>query len=208
MACRPAPILLRSAVAAGLLVLAACTAQDALEPSALAPRNSASGALTGDGSGTSMATTTLPPSATANLQDDGTAAAPKSAALPAGANVSISLTPVVGMSAEAAAPLTSRLMQDAQARGIGLAGQAGGTAATHTLKGYLSALSEGPETTVIYVWDVYDAAGNRVHRISGQQKARSAGGSGWAAVPPQTLQAIADATVAELAAWLTARSAG
>jgi len=79
--------------------------------------------------------------------------------------------------------------------------------ATHVLKGYFSTLSEGGETTVIYVWDVYDLAGNRLHRINGQQKAPSNGGDGWSGVQPATMQAIADVTVEQLAAWL-ATSAG
>ncbi|TIU15318.1 MAG: hypothetical protein E5W49_24025, partial [Mesorhizobium sp.] len=54
-----------------------------------------------------------------------------------------------------------------------------------------------------YVWDVYDPAGNRLHRINGQQKAPSAnGGEGWAAVAPETMQAIADQTIDQFATWL------
>ena len=56
-------------------------------------------------------------------------------------------------------------------RGISARRQRATPAATHVLKGYFSAMTEGKETTVIYVWDVYDPAGNRLHRIQGQQKA-------------------------------------
>jgi hypothetical protein len=71
------------------------------------------------------------------------------------------------------------------------------------LKGYFSTMSEGKDTTVIYVWDVYDPAGNRLHRINGQQKAASVnGGEGWAAVAPETMQAIADQTIDQFATWL------
>jgi hypothetical protein len=70
------------------------------------------------------------------------------------------------------------------------------------LKGYFSTLTEGGQTTVIYVWDVYDPAGNRLHRINGQQKAPSGGGEGWAAVPSATMQAIADSTIDQLSSWL------
>jgi len=60
---------------------------------------------------------------------------------------------------------------------------------------------------VIYVWDVLDPAGNRLHRIQGQQGA-SGKGEGWAAVPPATMQAIADQTVDQLMIWLAAAAAG
>ena len=92
----------------------------------------------------------------------------------------------------------------AGARGISLVG-AGDTSATHVMKGYFSAISEGGRTTVIYVWDVTDAAGTRVHRIQGQERAASGGGEGWDGVQPATMEAIADETVERLAAWLTAR---
>ncbi|RUY08989.1 hypothetical protein EN984_37240, partial [Mesorhizobium sp. M7A.F.Ca.CA.004.12.1.1] len=56
--------------------------------------------------------------------------------------------------------------------------------------------------------DVYDPAGNRLHRINGQQKApsvnsgASAGGDSWKGVSPATMQTIADQTIDQFAAWL------
>ena len=82
----------------------------------------------------------------------------------------IQFAPIVGSTVEAATPLTQELAKRARERGIGIAGS-GGTGATHILKGYFSAMSEGGSTTVIYVWDVLDPAGNRLHRIQGQAKA-------------------------------------
>ncbi|BAB49752.1 msr2684 [Mesorhizobium japonicum MAFF 303099] len=76
------------------------------------------------------------------------------------------------------------------------------------LKGYFSAISEGKDTTVIYVWDVYDPSGNRLHRINGQMKAPSvnsaagAGADSWKGVSPATMQAIADQTIDQFAAFL------
>ena len=94
----------------------------------------------------------------------------------------LQVAPIVGASVEAATPLTAELQARARQRGITLAGSTDQTA-THVLKGYFSTMSEGSDTTVIYVWDIYDPAGNRLHRINGQQKAPSIkGGEGWAAV--------------------------
>ena len=116
----------------------------------------------------------------------------------------IQFAPIVGSTVEAATPLTQELAKRARERGIGLAGS-GGAGATHILKGYFSAMSEGGSTTVIYVWDVLDPAGNRLHRIQGQAKAEGKG-DGWSAVPPATMQAIADRTIDEFAQWLSART--
>ncbi|MCG7506560.1 hypothetical protein [Mesorhizobium retamae] len=120
----------------------------------------------------------------------------------------LQIAPIVGASVEAATPLTQRLAARAKESGIAIAGSADQTA-THVLKGYFSTISEGKDTTVIYVWDVYDPAGNRLHRINGQQKAPTVNGAeGWAAVPPATMQAIADQTVGQLTSWLAGRVAG
>lgn len=120
----------------------------------------------------------------------------------------LQIAPIVGASVEAATPLTQRLAARAKESGIVLSGSAD-QSATHVLKGYFSTITEGKDTTVIYVWDVYDPAGNRLHRINGQQKAPIVSGAeGWAAVPPATMQAIADQTIGQLTSWLAGRAAG
>jgi hypothetical protein len=73
------------------------------------------------------------------------------------------------------------------------------------MKGYFSALTDNSQTTVIYVWDVLDPAGNRLHRIEGQQKAPPGKGQGFAAVTEGTMKAIADQTIDQLVTWLSAR---
>jgi hypothetical protein len=181
---RAIPRILPSAcVAAALGLLAACTSsQDVLEPSALV--------------GGAPAQT--PPAA---FPPEAPAAAAVAAAIPAGTRVQFA--PVVGAPASATTPLAGRLNVRAGARGLALVA-AGDNAATHVVKGYFSAISDGGETTVIYVWDVTDAAGTRVHRIQGQTKAAASGADGWDGVPPATMETIADETVDRLASWLAA----
>ncbi|TPN46479.1 hypothetical protein [Mesorhizobium sp. B1-1-7] len=185
------------------LALAACTnAKDVLEPSAITPP--AGSAPEAQGAATIPA-----PSSTATT----TAGAPATTAAPLTSTQSaailsktrLQIAPIVGASVEAATPLTAELQTRAKQRGITLAGSQDQTA-THVLKGYFSAISEGKDTTVIYVWDVYDPAGNRLHRINGQMKAPSvnSGGSAdaWKAVAPATMQAIADQTIDQFTAFL------
>lgn len=176
------------------LALAACTnAKDVLEPSAITPP--------------ATSTQTLPATSTAGAP--ATTAAPLTSAQSAAilSKTRLQIAPIVGASVEAATPLTAELQTRARQRGITLAGSADQTV-THVLKGYFSTMSEGADTTVIYVWDVYDPAGNRLHRINGQQKApsvnsgASAGGDSWKGVSPATMQTIADQTIDQFAAWL------
>ena len=190
------------------LALAACTnAKDVLEPSAITPPASSAQtvpATQGTASATTSPTTTAPaPTATPGAS---TAATPaQTAAL---AKTRLQVAPIVGAPVEAAGPLTAELQTRAKLRGLTLVGSTDQTA-THVLKGYFSTMSEGKDTTVIYVWDVYDPSGNRLHRINGQQKAASVGsGEGWTTVAPATMQAIADQTIDQFAAWLGTGGAG
>ena len=117
----------------------------------------------------------------------------------------IEFAPVVGADSARLQPLSARLAARAAQRGIALV-NAGG-APTHVLKGYFSAFTDNRETVVIYVWDVLDAAGNRVNRIQGQQKVPAGQGvDGWSAVTPATMEAIADRTIDDLAVWLSRAS--
>jgi ABC-type Fe3+-hydroxamate transport system substrate-binding protein len=191
----------RSALTAMLLgaaaALAACTStQDVLEPSALV----------------STDTPTPPPQTQTQLPIEQPAAQPPAATAsqpPAtvaaiNTNARVQFAPVVGASGEASTPLAARLSTRASARGITLVG-AGESSATHVMKGYFSAFSDDGQTTVIYVWDVMDPAGTRVHRIQGQASAPSRGGEGWPSVDPSTMETIADRTVDDLATWLAGR---
>ncbi|MGX5839523.1 hypothetical protein ACWGTI_02240 [Mesorhizobium sp. ArgA1] len=183
------------------LVLAACTnAKDVLEPSAITPPAASAQPLSA-APGTAPATPA--PSSPAVGATTPANPAQSAAAL---AKTRLQIAPIVGASVEAATPLTAELQTRARQRGITLAGSAD-QAATHVLKGYFSTMTEGTDTTVIYVWDVYDPAGNRLHRINGQQKAASVNAAeGWPAVAPATMQAIADQTIDQFAAWLGGRA--
>jgi hypothetical protein len=185
------------------LALTACTnAKDVLEPSAITPPASSAQPMPAtQGTSATTSPTTTAPAPTASAP-----ASPAQAAVLA--KTRLQVAPIVGASVEVAAPLTAELQTRARQRGLTLVGSTDQTA-THVLKGYFSTMSEGKDTTVIYVWDIYDASGNRLHRINGQQKAPSAGsGEGWQAVAPATMQAIADQTIDQFAAWLGSGSAG
>ena len=182
------------------LALAACTnAKDVRDPSAVKPPVTSAQALPATQGASATTSQTTTPAATA-APAASTPATPAQAA--AVAKTRLQVAPIVGASVEAAAPLTAELQTRAKQRGLTLVGSTDQTA-THVLKGYFSTMTEGKDTTVIYVWDIYDPSGNRLHRINGQQKAPSAGsGEGWPAVAPATMQAIADQTIDQFAAWL------
>ncbi len=116
-------------------------------------------------------------------------------------NARVQFAPVVGATAKAVAPLSRRLAVRAAERGIKLSGRSDSNT-THVMKGYFSAISEAGQTTVIYVWDVLDPSGNRLHRIQGQSKAGGGNGDAWSSVSDVTMETIADNTIQSLAKWL------
>lgn len=191
----PSRSLATTAALLAALTLAACNSSSVLEPSAIAPPPPGTPAA-GTAPAAEPATGTV--AATPRASSAATAAV--------AARTRLQIAPIVGAPVEAAAPLTERLNQRARENGITLAGSADQTA-THVLKGYFSTMTEGKETTVVYVWDVYDPSGNRLHRINGQVKSASANATeGWAAVTPEAMRSIADSTVDQLTAWLAGRT--
>ncbi|RCW83197.1 hypothetical protein [Phyllobacterium bourgognense] len=110
--------------------------------------------------------------------------------------------PIVGAPIAAATPLSQRLSALAKEKGITL-GTAGDTDNTQIMKGYFSALPDGNQTTIIYVWDVLDPAGTRLHRIQGQEKVPGGGTDPWSTVPPKVMEGIADKAIQGYMTWVS-----
>jgi hypothetical protein len=60
------------------------------------------------------------------------------------------------------------------------------------------------QTTVAWVWDVFDQSEQRVLRISGEETAKVRSRDAWAAADDAMLRRIASTSVEQLAAFLTA----
>lgn len=131
----------------------------------------------------------------------------KAAAIaPATAAGTIRFLPIIGAPVEAVTPLSKQLGNEARSHGLTIK-SASDTSSQHILKGYFSALKDGEKTTVVYVWDVLDGSGNRLHRIQGQNTVDATAANLWSVVPPQTMQTIATRTIAEYLNW-RAKNAG
>lgn len=181
----------RIALLTGLIVLlAACNSTE----QTLAP-------IPGDGSDTSAAVTVDPAPADAAFASTGPAGQSNVAAGTVAG--SIRFTPVIGAPLSAVTPLSRQLGLTARNLGytIKSANDQGGD---HILKGYFSAISDDTKTTVVYVWDILDPSGNRLHRIQGQEEipgATAAGADAWSNVPPDVMEKIATRTLADYNGW-------
>ena len=116
------------------------------------------------------------------------------------ASGSIRFLPIIGAPVQAVTPLSRQLGAEARANGLTIKSSADASS-EHILKGYFSAVSEGSQTTVTYVWDVLDGSGTRLHRIQGQESAPGGSGEPWAGVPASTMQSIATKTLRDYMNW-------
>jgi hypothetical protein len=113
---------------------------------------------------------------------------------------SIRFLPIIGAPVQAVTPLSKELGASARGNGLTIKSSSDQTA-QHVLKGYLSAFSDGDKVTVVYVWDVLDNAGGRLHRIQGQESVPGGGADAWASVPASVMQDIGVNTIAEYMKW-------
>ena len=113
---------------------------------------------------------------------------------------SIRFLPIIGAPVQAVTPLSKELGVSARGNGLTIKSSSYQTA-QHVLKGYLSAFSDGDKVTVVYVWDVLDNAGGRLHRIQGQESVPGGGADAWASVPASVMKEIGVNTIAEYMKW-------
>ncbi len=109
-------------------------------------------------------------------------------------NASFAFSPLNGVPDKA-----QKAILDAIAKG---AAEAPRDAVAFRVDGYISAVGERTSTLVIYVWDVLDPSGRRIHRLSGQ--VNSLTGSerdAWEGVTNETIDELARRTISDLADW-------
>lgn len=123
---------------------------------------------------------------------------------PAGAAGTIRFLPIIGAPVQSVTPLSRQLGAEARGKGLTIK-SASDPASEHILKGYFSAFGDGGTVTVVYVWDVLDSGGNRLHRIQGEEKLPSAATDPWAGVPASLMQQIGTKTIAQYSAWRQSR---
>ncbi len=122
---------------------------------------------------------------------------PEASAAPAN---TIRFLPIIGAPVAAVKPLSEELGADARASGLTIK-TAADPVSRHMLKGYFSAFKDGRKTVIVYVWDVLDGAGNRLHRIQGQDSVEAPGKDVWSGVPAETMRDIGRKSIAAYLDW-------
>ena len=122
-----------------------------------------------------------------------------------GSGNSMAFLPVEGAPQGKVSALSRSLGASAKVHGLSVV-PANLPGSDYRIKGYFSALSDGSGTLLIYIWDVIDASGNRVHRINGQERSGSTHTDPWQAITDTEIARVADTTAARLKSWVDTRS--
>jgi hypothetical protein len=126
------------------------------------------------------------------------------AAKPRAPATTVRFLPIIGAPVQAVTPLSRQLGAEARSHGLSIKSSNDNSSA-YILKGYLSAFSDSGKVTVVYVWDVLDNSGARLHRIQGQESVPSEAQDPWAGVPASVMQQIASKTITQFSSWQQAR---
>lgn len=115
----------------------------------------------------------------------------------------INFLPVLGPPKGAIAGLSAAIKRNANRQAITIAQ---GGAAKYQVKGYFSALDDGAATRFIFIWDILDAGGNNVHRISGEERIARRSSDPWNAIDNTTLDRVVGTSMQNLRQWIGQRT--
>jgi hypothetical protein len=97
--------------------------------------------------------------------------------------------------------LVNNLNDEAQSRRLAVISREQSSA--YRVRGYLAASVTKRQTTVSWVWDVFDQDEHRALRISGEETVKGRHKDAWAAADDAMLRRIAQSSIDQLAAFLT-----
>ncbi|MEN3148290.1 hypothetical protein ABCW43_13300 [Neorhizobium sp. IRAMC:178] len=122
------------------------------------------------------------------------------ASLPPASGPTVRFLPIIGAPVQAVTPLSRQLGAQARANGLTIR-PSSDNSTEHILKGYFSAFTDNGKVTIVYVWDILDGSGARLHRMQGQESVPGSGQDPWASVPASTMETIAAKTIQDYVAW-------
>jgi hypothetical protein len=82
----------------------------------------------------------------------------------------VAFEPIVGLPQSLALPLAQQLSTEAGARNLTIVPRETASTAAVRAKGSFNAETVGEETVITYVWDLFDANGNRKSRFGGERR--------------------------------------
>jgi hypothetical protein len=120
-----------------------------------------------------------------------------------GASARFAFARITGAPGDLLTTLSTSLEKEAKARNITLVPE-GDATATYRVKGYVSAVGGPSGTLLVYVFDILDSRGVRIHRVSGQERGGAATSDPWGGISNGTVAVAARHAIDDLAAWVNA----
>ena len=111
--------------------------------------------------------------------------------------------PVEGVPVPILQALSSALNREAAAQHLNVVPN-NDPSKVYEVRGFISAVADGPSTRLVYVWDVVDRNGTRLHRITGQDAggAPTQSSDPWTGIGHETVNLAAKKTIAQLLQWV------
>jgi hypothetical protein len=75
--------------------------------------------------------------------------------------------------------------------------------ATYRVKTYINAVGNSSSATYVFIVEIYDAGGARVHRFVGQEYGPAPSGDPWNGIDTDTMHHLGDRILQGVKAWLT-----
>jgi hypothetical protein len=119
-----------------------------------------------------------------------------------GADAKFAFADVTGAPATHTIAFSQAINKEASLRKLNVVPE-GDPTATYLVKGYLSAIGNSGGTLLVYVWDVTDTTGRRLHRVSGQEPGGGSSTDPWSGVNEDAVTNAATRTVDDLVAWVS-----
>jgi hypothetical protein len=152
--------------------------------------------------GLALADCTSLPAPGAGAPVFGPAAATKMRAAPVkGDSARFAFTKITGGPGDLLTTFNESVKKDAKTRKLNVVAEDDPNM-TYKVKGYVSAVGGPSGTELVYVFDVLDTHGVRIHRISGQVLGSGTQGDPWAGIRNATVEAAAQRAIDDLAAWV------
>lgn len=119
-----------------------------------------------------------------------------------GADAKFAFVEITGAPAEHVIEFDKALKSEAAARKLTIV-PLGDPSATYLVKGYLSAIGDRTGTLLVYVWDVTDVNGQRLHRVTGQEPSDGSAADPWTGINTAAVRTAAQRTIDDLVAWIS-----
>jgi hypothetical protein len=110
--------------------------------------------------------------------------------------------PIEGVPIPVLQAMSNALNQEAVAKRVNVV-PATDPGAVYTVRGYLTAVAEGQNAKLVYVWDVMDRQGTRLHRVTGQEIGGTyRNNDPWTGIGVTNITDAARKTMDALATWV------